>query len=639
MPASHLCQLCIAHIEMKFRRRFMAEAFDIQKAEASAKAGCPTCALMWNRAPELAQLEIPPATATLDSGDGISSKMRRGGSRKVAGGAWNELSDSVLYDANPATLLQRNKRAAFSIDRDYDEEFVHILTSYESEVLSDSYRPAMSTGAPETLDLAEKWMRKCISSHVHCAAYRRSDWAPTRLIKVLCRDDGKISVKLQEQAEHHYNSNVRYLALSHRWLGDNEHPLLSHENRSQFSYNIDISSLKPSIRDAIFATVRHGFQYLWVDTLCILQENENDKKHEIGEMDSVYSNAMCTIAAGVGETVNDGCFTSRPINQIGTQSVRLRLGVEEAECCLMRLSWRNTNRELDRSILNRRGWTFQERFLSPRTLHFCAKQVHWECREFGANETHPEGPPGQSKGDSYLGIETPWTEIVKSYTTRSLTFSTDRLRAIQGVADCLYRNSSVHGPPDKYLHGLWRSTLPRSLLWVPATPPKHDRQMMTAPTWSWASTGEQISFVSRILYGDVDDPRSSMIDTLEVLNSVDIRRTDENREYEAKNDVLKIRCRLSRPGYSWQGDEFVPQVLYGYKDGGKGRSTDRFLPMYKGTTQMRIADRIEEFQGIVVRALHGDCPTAYERVGAYTQYCKVGGTDAFFGEKEDIYLF
>lgn len=550
----------------------------------------------------------------------------------MAGGAWHRLHDRI-YDANPAVHIERD-----SLDPESNMDFVYILASYESKVLLDSSRLAMNTGESETLDLGRKWMHNCISSHTSCAAHRRPDWAPTRLLKVFAQDDGKVNAKLQEQAEHHYDSNVRYIALSHRWLGDNENPLLSQENRSAFSDNIEISSLKASIRDAICVTVHLGFQYLWVDTLCILQQNENDKKHEIGEMDSVYSNAICTIAAGVGETANEGCFTSRDPTGISTHGVYLRLGGEEAQYCLMRLSWSHTNRELARTSLSRRGWTFQERFLSPRILHFCAKQVHWECRQFRANETEPEKNFEQIQWNKDVGMAIDWAGIVESYTTRSLTFPTDRLRAIQGVADCLHRNSSVHGPPDKYLHGLWRSTLPQSLLWAPATPLKHDRQTKTAPTWSWASTTEQIVFVTVMWDAHPNEQIISVVDILEVLSGSDIRISDENREFETNHDVIKIRCRLTRRFDSYQGIDSVPRVYYGYRDAEKGGSKDMFLPVCKTAPWIRNGHRIEGFQGIVVRALDSKCAKVYERVGIYVQYCSVDGIDAPFGEEDDIYL-
>lgn len=635
LTTGNLCHLCAAMLEQDLQYQRKNRAHGFKSPRKLAQDGCPTCDWLWSSVPWLSRLEIPSAAPAPDGGNILFPW--HASIRTAPGEEWSPLYQWIdqiqAFSVNGGTI----RSTAVPVPAPPDAA---ILAPFETNILSISQRPSEDTGASETLHMARQWMRKCMSSHVSCAAYRRPDWAPTRLLKVFSKDDGKIGAILEERDDGNYSSDVEYIALSHRWLGDDESPLLSEENRSQFHDKIEISTLKSSIRDAICATIRLGIYYLWVDTLCVLQDNRDDKMHEIGKMDSVYSNALCTIAAGVGETADEGCFTSRDVNQVITHGVHLRLGEKESQFYLLRPSWDDTNRELDNTGLAGRGWTFQERFLSPRTLHFCAKQVHWECREFEANETHPEGDPAQSNRRwnlNFVGVATPWTQIVESYTARALTVPADRLRAIQGVADFLHWNSIAKGQPDKYLHGLWRSSLPQCLLWGSKHQPRHDRLAKVAPTWSWASTNEEICFVGC-------DPRengTTLIDILEILSFSDIQTTDEDREVQTKDDVIRIRGRLCRPTRHQRADLqwYNPRISYDYKDTEQSDSEARneYLPMYKyesGSSRQPI----EDFKGIVVRALGVSSSKVYERVGKYYQYCRVGSGDLSFGEEQDIYL-
>lgn len=630
-PTSNFCQLCIAVLEQDVQYGPKDEARRFQSLKESAQDGCPMCYWLWNSIPQRSRLGI----------DDISFCRRRGAIHTDPGAQWSQWCEFI--DKTQADPLGGSVNTVTSgLNRPvppsrYDA--ICVLAPLETNILSNSYRPSVNTGASETFQLATQWMQKCISSHISCSAYRRPDWAPTRLLRVFPKDKDRIGAKLEERDEGDYSNTVKYIALSHRWLGDNESPLLSEETRSLFRDDIEMSSLKASIRDAMCATVGLGIDHLWVDTLCVLQDNEDDKTHEIGRMDLIFSNALCTIAAGIGETANEGCFTSRDVNQLKTHGVHLRLGGDEPQYGLLRLSWTQTNRELDETSLAGRGWTFQERFLSPRTLHFCAKQVHWECRELRANEVHPEGDPTRRNWNSdrsFAGMADPWTKIIESYTARSLTFPVDRLRAIQGVADFIQRKLTAKGQADKYLHGLWQSSLPHSLLWRHNGRLKYNRLTRIAPTWSWASMNEEISFT--ICYLSLG--YTPVIDILEVVSGSGIHTTNTDREFETKDDVIRIRGRFYRsPGRHELDSRFHPQVTYDYKDAKESYSKARieYLPMYKKLTEGFYSRPIENILGIAVREL-GEGSRMYERVGGYSQYFRLGVGDLYFGEERDIYL-
>ena len=162
----------------------------------------------------------------------------------------------------------------------------------------------------------------------------------------------------------------------------------------------------------------------------------------------------------------------------------------------------------------------QERWLSPRVLHYGRDQLLWECSELDACETYPDGLPkplrnwlsgfkldaelagplgywGQTDAatpDPDLLFRGIWSGIVGRYSVTSLTKGEDKLVAISGIAKRLQGLFD-----DEYLAGLWRKSLPSQLLWsveksevetsLQLTRPKPYR----APSWSWASVDQKVS--------------------------------------------------------------------------------------------------------------------------------------------------
>jgi hypothetical protein len=153
--------------------------------------------------------------------------------------------------------------------------------------------------------------------------------------------------------------------------------------------------------------------------------------------------------------------------------------------------------------LMQRGWVLQERFLSPRVLHY-GQQMYWECRRCmwtegedfnptlnnlgrSSKRLRPRASICQAKGEWPLSKY--WSRILKEdYTARSLTNEMDKLPALAGLAQDAQRLTG-----DEYCAGLWRSSLPLDLLWK-----RKSREFMQipsgfrAPTWSWAALDGQI---------------------------------------------------------------------------------------------------------------------------------------------------
>lgn len=157
--------------------------------------------------------------------------------------------------------------------------------------------------------------------------------------------------------------------------------------------------------------------------------------------------------------------------------------------------------------LNKRGWVFQERLLSPRTIHFGERQVFWECRELDAAESFPAGWPRDARFYQFkdrlpVGVDLAgnaglkwqvfwyarWGTVVFEYSKTALSVLSDKLVALGGVANAFVAVNRG----DRYIAGMWRRHLASDILWqvnrdksgaqVAVRPPRY-----RAPSWSWAS--------------------------------------------------------------------------------------------------------------------------------------------------------
>lgn len=167
-----------------------------------------------------------------------------------------------------------------------------------------------------------------------------------------------------------------YIALSHCW-GKTRHIITEKNNIESHKKGIPVQHLPKTLQDAIVLTKGIGLRYLWIDSLCIIQDDINDWKNEAAKMADVYRNAYCTIAAAGSKDDEEGIFIKR----------------SEQDVCVLRYNAANTYiaatyaeddvaamLELHKSPLSNRAWTLQERLLSQRTIHFTTSRVIWECQ-------------------------------------------------------------------------------------------------------------------------------------------------------------------------------------------------------------------------------------------------------------------
>ncbi|PMD31521.1 HET-domain-containing protein, partial [Hyaloscypha variabilis F] len=301
------------------------------------------------------------------------------------------------------------------------------------------------------------------------------------------------SVKLIETAK--AKPEGPYLTLSHCW-GKVSLTKLLKANLEEFL--IKVPALPKTFVEAVSVARRLGARYLWIDSLCIVQDDLEDWRNESSLMYEVYKNALCTIAATASSDSRGGLFYRRTSLVPSAKFIDGWKGkiyeVFDLGLCIT---------EIDSAPLQRRAWVLQERLLSPRVIHFGRKQLFWECDELCACETFPAGLPqttidlGKARLSSWMKTLASkptdennhlklllWNLIVQQYTGMALTFGSDKLLALSGIAK--YLQSILGGT---YLAGLWKEDILFQLSWCTADVPGLNPRLSEyrAPTWSWAS--------------------------------------------------------------------------------------------------------------------------------------------------------
>ncbi|KAH6637575.1 heterokaryon incompatibility protein-domain-containing protein [Boeremia exigua] len=366
-----------------------------------------------------------------------------------------------------------------------------------------------NTASCESLRVAQQWIHDCSSGHLSCKMETRdTQWYPTRLLDLGDLNQEDLSeVRLISTASH--SPKGHYTTLSHRW-GDAEFLQLKHHNLENLARGIQIDKLPRTFREAMTFSKGLQIRYLWIDSLCIMQDDVSDWAFEASQMHLVYSNSHCNLSASDAQDSLQGLFRDRDPRALCSTEVDVCLIAEYTaentpQKCLL------TNEylfymSLVECSLNKRGWVFQERFLAPRVLHFCRDQLFWECRHHTACEQHQAGLD-RSFYNNFFGVSVKvnnaflekdkaswyrlWQRLIHTYSYTSLTFPGDKLVAISGIAKMI--RSHVL---DEYVAGMWRKDLNRQLLWE-ASENVSRSPVYRAPSWSWASID------GRIFYADV----------------------------------------------------------------------------------------------------------------------------------------
>jgi len=291
-------------------------------------------------------------------------------------------------------------------------------------------------------------------------------------------------------------SKGQWVALSHCWGGPQNHPLkTTRANFEERLAGIPLSSMPKSFVDAVTVTKALGLQYIWIDSLCIIQDDEVDWLAESKHMGSVYEEAFVTIAASSAPDSSGGLFIPRPYGELEVPAVSIpfdhpKKGASEPlRKYNIGLEWRQEPfiQELDPMdiALSKRGWATQEWILSRRTIHFLDRGLVWVCKTTAEAES---GYFVVGRGIPIQEYRNAWGQIVQEHSARLFTYQRDRLISLEGLTS---RYRFFKPKDDWYAAGIWGSDMPLHLLWSPKML-AWDRE--GRPSWSWVSCPKEIWF-------------------------------------------------------------------------------------------------------------------------------------------------
>lgn len=327
------------------------------------------------------------------------------------------------------------------------------------------------------------WLRKC-DEHHDCRP--QDSTLPTRLIDVGDAQAGNQITVVETKNK----STGSYIALSYCWgMGPKEHGTRTSTLIARMA-GFDMSSLPKTHRDAIELCRVFGVRYLWIDSICICQDDVKDWERESARMAAVYANAYLTLSGAGSETASGGLLRPRR-----PRTYVLLTHTTDNDACgsifacrvpLDRIDDECNGLKLLGEPISQRGWTFQERVLSRRVLHFSSEQVYFECLLETWSE---EGFRSSCSTYKRLGLASgkdlrldDWYGLVQTYGGRELTYPADKLPAMSGIAK-VFRDQFQ----DEYMAGLWRSDIHRGLLWHTLNMFAKVATEYGAPSWSWAS--------------------------------------------------------------------------------------------------------------------------------------------------------
>jgi hypothetical protein len=263
-------------------------------------------------------------------------------------------------------------------------------------------------------------------------------------------------------------------------------------------FGMPIHLVPKTFQHAAIITARLGYRYLWIDSLCIVQDCESDWIAESSIMGEIYRGSICTIAALEAKDSYGGCFQTR--NPLMFTSCRIN---NKMEIGLRRAS---QSFPLTGELLER-GWVVQERVLAPRTLFYGSFGISWECNEVQMTEEgvtdfgdtpkadfHRLSIPLNSEYDirypseALVAFHKTWAKLLESYTSTKLTRRTDKLVAIHGIILKIAKTQQLTS-----MAGLWLEILPVELLWCTEKPCDRQTELYIAPSWSWASVDAPVT--------------------------------------------------------------------------------------------------------------------------------------------------
>ncbi|KAK4228839.1 heterokaryon incompatibility protein-domain-containing protein [Podospora fimiseda] len=519
---ANLCSRCQAFdIQSLKGTTFPWRGYRIQDIKTSVKQGCGFCMMVANALPivfvdwkvDEVYRAVPIGSfvhfraLTESDIDILQGRPMLKDSSSSAGLKITRLYASIDLGANGLAPLQ-----------EWWKEGRSNGTTAEFHVVADPDDPAAKSGdvmgryigrsteLDNHCEHIKSWMESCQERHAECLQSlsgmetfsKQDSLLPTRCIQVQFNpENGQLESFLVETA----GLSGRYITLSHRWISDTEKCSTTSQNIQQRLNGASLGPLPPLFTDAFLLAARLGIPYVWIDSLCIIQKDAQEWEKESIRMANYYQRSILTVACPANSTTGlfncMGQVSNLPLPVPLTRlPYRDREGKQQGHFYLhpgdqdiVKLDWLS----ISKADLFTRGWVYQEAALSRRLACFTSTGLHLRCKnEYPKPQKNhlvewETGSVTMGPGSVFELSYRRWYEVVEGYSGLNLTDANkDRLVALAGIAEEFSFAFEASNQNQEYVAGLWRTTLPQSLLWLQTHQGSHQR-ISSIPTWSWAS--------------------------------------------------------------------------------------------------------------------------------------------------------
>ncbi|OCK83810.1 HET-domain-containing protein, partial [Lepidopterella palustris CBS 459.81] len=331
--------------------------------------------------------------------------------------------------------------------------------------------------------LAAYWLQSCMRKHKACSDFQRKGPLPSRIIDI---SDPQNPILTEGSG-----SNEPYITLSYKWGETRRYTTTTQNLMRHTTLGIPLDELPQTFKDAIFVASSLGFRWIWIDALCICQDFPGEQLREMNRMDTTFQISTLTIFATAGDDADTGLMSIRDPRWVKPCKLTIKTTLEgkTAEGPVYITIDRG---EMTNAPLYNRGWVLQEQVLAHRGLMFESRALHWRCfcdsasEAFPSRTSHKDPMPDRTpwQRDNHYDA---WYEMVTTYNTRALTYETDVLSALAGLAKAMV---TTHGCT--YYAGLWKEDLQTGLCWYVTGSNYSNCDVRVAskeslPSWTWIS--------------------------------------------------------------------------------------------------------------------------------------------------------
>jgi hypothetical protein len=463
----------------------------------------------------------------------------------------------------------------FSIEIGVSYPFQRLAT-VNSDVEKNGPPSKAAVEVKDNVYAVKYWLTECRDHHERCEHNQADVPLPTRVIDVMqSTEDGSLCPRLLDTNGLHGT----YATLSYVW-GTGNRFVTTQGTMKEMGRRINLEILPTLFRDAIVFVRELGIPFLWIDSICIVQDCPEDVAHELSRMTDIYRNCTLTLAAVGQRSVHSDLFRAtsmdRVSNKWGWQRATYLDCTIENGCAKTYLPFGHPATLA--YPLHTRAWCLQETLLSQRVVVLGLHEMFWFCNSYERRSSRPEkrqrqpedyeaeiyGPISPQKVSSTTLWYRPfnyWYHMVAKYSQRELSFDQDRLPALSGLARLIAEYIPVASPDNEqslrrikqvYLAGLWMRDLWHGLLWRTSgnryTPLAKMKQAVNAPSWSWAAWDTHVEWRRHV---ESDSPEYNM-PLAEIVSCFTELASPMLPYGEAQYGELVVRGRTAPVPYRWR---------------------------------------------------------------------------------------